>query len=129
MPPQMPPAHTSLVVHATPSLQAVPSALPAKLHVPSPLHVPACWHCVGAAQVYAVPPHTPPVHTSVFVQATPSLQTVPFALPAKLHVPSPLHVPACWHWLGAAQAYAVPPQAPAVHTSVFVQATPSLHAE
>src|SRR5205085_2488917 len=104
-----------------------PFALFPKLHVPSPLQVPATWHWLGAAQAYAVPPQAPAVHTSVFVQATPSLQALPSTLLAKLHVPSPLHVPACWHWLGAAQVYAVPPQTPPVHTSAFVQALPSLH--
>src|SRR5205823_5287074 len=108
--------------------QTVPSGLLAKLHVPSPLHVPACWQGPGAARRYAVPPQTPPVHTSVFVHALPSLHAVPSALLAKLHVPSPLQVPAWWHWSGAAQPYAVPAQAPAVQTSVFVQALPSLQA-
>src|SRR2546428_464649 len=96
-PPQTPPVHTSAFVHALPSLQAVPFAWVAKLHVPSPLQVPACWHGPGAAQLYAVPAQTPPVHTSVFVHALPSLHAVPLALFAKLHVPSPLQVPACWH--------------------------------
>src|SRR5438132_918294 len=102
-PPHTPPVHTSVLVHALPSLQAVPLALLAKLHVPSPLQVPAWWHWSGAAQVYAVPPHTPAVHTSVLVQALPSLHALPSALVAKLHVPSPLHVPAWWHESGAAQ--------------------------
>src|SRR5204862_100761 len=128
VPPQTPPVHTTAVVRPVASFQAVPSALLAKLHVPSPLHVPAWWHWSGAAQLYAVPPQTPPVHTSVLVHAFPSLQAVPSALLAKLHVPSPLHVPAWWHWSGAAQLYAVPPQTPPVHTSVFVQAVPSLQA-
>src|SRR5437870_8148349 len=74
------------------------------------------------------PPHTPPVHSSVLVHALPSSQAVPLALLAKLQVPSPLQVPAWWHWSGAAQVKAVPPQVPAVQTSFLVQAVPSSHA-
>src|SRR5438477_28309 len=128
MPPQAPAVQTSVLVQALPSLQAVPSVLLAKLHVPSPLQVPAWWHEAGAAQVYDMPPQTPAVYTSVEVQALPALQAVPSSLPARLHVAPPLQVPAWWHGSGAAQVYAVPPQMPAVHTSVEVQALPSLQA-
>ena len=43
-------------------------------------------------------------------------------------MPSPLQVPAWWHWSGAAQVKAVPPQVPAVQTSFLVHAVPSSHA-
>jgi len=34
-------------------------------------------------------------------------------------------LPAWWHWSGAAQVKAVPPQVPAVQTSFLVHALPS----
>jgi len=40
-------------------------------------------------------------------------------------VPSPLQVPVSWHWSGAAQVKAVPPQVPAVQTSFLVHGLPS----
>jgi hypothetical protein len=46
-----------------------------------------------------VPPQTPPVQTSVCVQATPSLQPVSFGLFVTVHPPEPLQVDDAWHWL------------------------------
>src|SRR5438094_10584688 len=68
------------------------------------------------------------VLVSVLVHALSSSQAVPLDLLAKEQVPSPLQVPVSWHWSGAAQVKAVPPQVPAVQTSFLVQALPSSQA-
>ena len=43
------------------------------------MQVPGWWHGSGAAQAYGAPAHTPLVHTSLLVQASPSSQAVPSA--------------------------------------------------
>ena len=79
---QVPVVHTSFV-HATLSLvHADPSDLFVVVQPPVPSHVADAWQSL-AAQVYAVPPHCPAVHTSLFVHALPSLHAVPFV--ALLH--------------------------------------------
>jgi hypothetical protein len=120
------PSQTSLV-QALPSLvHAVPEA---ELTIEQlvPLHVELDWQTAGEHE-NDVPPQTPFVHTSLEVHALPSLQVVPFVLFANEQVPSPLHVPAWWHWSGAAHEYAVPAHVPLVHTSLSVHALPSLQA-
>jgi hypothetical protein len=88
----MPPVQTSLVVHELPSLQPVPSVFAGLEHTP-PLHVPALWHWSDAVHTIAVPPQTPPVHTSPVVHELPSLQPVPSAFGGLEQTP-PLQVPA-----------------------------------
>src|SRR5207244_4403139 len=54
-----------------------------------------------------VPVHTPPSQVSVWVQASPSLQTVPLVFGGVEHAPVPgSQVPASWHWSRAVQASA-----------------------
>lgn len=78
----MPAVQTSFV-HATLSLvHAEPSDLFVVAQPPVPSHVADAWQSL-AAQVYAVPPHVPAVHTSRFVHALPSVHAVP--LPTLLH--------------------------------------------
>jgi hypothetical protein len=72
------------------------------------------------------PAHTPAWQMSVSVHALLSLQIVPSRWLAKEQVPSPLHVPAWWHWSGAAQVKEVPAQVPLVQMSFCVHALLSL---
>jgi len=115
----------SPIVHAFPSLHATVLFVCVQPVAGAQASV---VHTLLSSQFSAVVPgtHAPPEQTSPTVHAFPSLQGVLSGWLAKLHVPSPLQVPACLHVPGAAQAYAVPAQAPAVHTSFFVHATPSL---
>jgi hypothetical protein len=84
---------------------------------------------VTAAQ-RSVPPHTPPVHTSLVVAASPSSQGVPLAAAGSLHRPVAWsQVPASWHWSLAVQVTAAqrstPPHTPPVQTSLVVAGSPS----
>jgi hypothetical protein len=52
----------------------------------------------GGVQTTAVPAQTPLVHTSLVVQARPSLQAVPLVAIGLVHTPvDVLQVPAVWH--------------------------------
>ena len=56
-----------------------------------------------------VPPHAPPVHASVCVQALPSLHGAPSGLGGFEHAPvDGLHVPAVWHWSCAVHVTGAP---------------------
>src|SRR5437588_175497 len=74
-----PETHTSLVQAIASGAQALPSLAAVTAHPPAPSHADADWHSVGA-QVYALPAHAPPVHTSFFVQPFPSSQEPPFGV-------------------------------------------------
>jgi hypothetical protein len=92
--------HTSVCVHASPSLQAVPSGAAGLEHVPVVgSHVPATWHwSLAAHRTGFEPVHTPAMHASVCVHALPSLQVVPSGALGFEHIPLlGLHVPAMWH--------------------------------
>ena len=122
VPAQVPFVHTSLSVHALPSLQVVPFDLFANEQVPSPLHVPAWQNGTGPAPRRCSPSRrTSPRCTrrSGCTRCRPSLQPVRIPTwPANEHVPSPLHVPACWHWSRRrAGAMPSPRNVPPVHTS------------
>jgi len=72
--------------------------------------------------------HVPAPSQASVEQGLPSSgQAAPLALSTTVQPPLPSHAELCWQ-LVAAQAYADPPQTPAVHTSVEVHASPSLHA-
>jgi hypothetical protein len=74
VPPQTPAVHTSLVVHASPSLQADPFAFAGFEHTPvCESHVPALWHWSEAVHTTAVPVQTPAEQASDVVHALPSL--------------------------------------------------------
>ncbi len=82
-------------------------------------------HTTGSAPV-----QVPVWQVSVWVQALPSLQAVPLGLVGYWHRPVlGLHVPAVWHWSGAAQVTVVPGvQTFHWQVSPLVQALPSLQA-
>jgi hypothetical protein len=75
-----------------------------KVQVPFPLQV-SLVHASPSSHVYAVPPQVPAVHTSLFVQASPSLHEVPsvFGLHAVWLKPGE-H---CWHWFAGLTVPAV----------------------
>ena len=128
MPAQVPAVQTSPEVQRFPSVHEAPSALVGLEQRPVPgSHVPASWQALVAVQTTGLPPtHEPaPLQVSVWVQPLPSLQAEPLALLTVLQVPTPSQVELTWHSL-AAQLYDVPPQAPAVQTSLWVQLLPSL---
>jgi hypothetical protein len=81
VPPHVPLVHTSLLVHAFPSLHVVPFGAAGFEHWPVlVLHVPATWHWSDAEQRIGFEPvHVPLWHVSVCVHAFPSLQAVPSA--------------------------------------------------
>src|SRR5205814_8952114 len=89
LPVHTPPSQVSVRVQASPSLHAVPSAFAGFEHIPlAGSHVPAMWHWSEAAQTTGlVPVHTPPSQVSVWVQASPSLQTVPSVVAGAEHPP------------------------------------------
>jgi len=74
-------------VQPFPSLHAVPSGFGGFEQTPlNGLHTPALWHPSAAGHTTGFPPpHTPAWHTSVCVQAFPSLQAVPVSA---VHAPS-----------------------------------------
>jgi hypothetical protein len=96
-------------VQALPSLHAAPSDLSVTVQPPLPSHTELAWQSV-AEHVYAMPPHTPPLHVSARVQALPSLHDVPSASAGVVHAPvAGLHVPAAWHWSDAAHVIGFEP--------------------
>jgi hypothetical protein len=96
-PTHTPLVHTSVWVHALPSLHAVPFGTTGFTQTPVlGSHAPATWHESIATQMTGLPPaHAPPVHKSVWVQAFPSLQAVPLGAAGFEQAPDDeLHVPA-----------------------------------
>jgi hypothetical protein len=89
-------------------------------HVPSGLQVRGAGHLAAPAQTPAAE------HTSLMVQASPSLQVAPALTGFEQAPVAGSQVPAEWHWSDAVQVFWVPPQTPAVQTSPVVQALPSL---
>jgi hypothetical protein len=115
---QAPPPQVSPVVQAFPSVQA--SALFVNTHPVAGLQV-SVVQTLLSLQTTEVPPHTPDVHTSVCVQAVPSLQLVPFGFAGFEQTPEGrLHTPALWHWSDAVQTTG----ALAPHTPVDGSHTP-----
>jgi hypothetical protein len=128
---QLPPRHSSPVVHALLSLQAAPSLFAGFEHAPvCGSQVPAVWHWFDAVQTTgSLPTHAPcALHSSVCVQALPSLQVEPLGFGGFEHWPVPgSHTRVMWHWSGAGQVTGSPAvQTPAWHWSPVVQALPSL---
>ena len=124
------PSQRSLVQGLASEAHAVAAGSGAVVQPPAPSQAALAWHSVGA-HVYAVPPQAPPVQTSLRVQASPSSQAVPSARAtgAGQAPVAGLQVPPLWHASGAAQATGLlPTQTPAWQASVWVQASPSLHA-
>jgi hypothetical protein len=119
-------------VHAFPSLQAVPSSLFGFEQSPvAESHAPTLWHWSAAAHTTgSEPKHAPASHTSVCVQALPSLHSVPFGLAGLLHTPvAGLQVPASWHWsLDPHTIGLLPVHRPLWQVSFCVQWFPSLQA-
>src|SRR5438477_346598 len=116
----------------SPLSHAVPLVLAGSEHAPvAGLQVPAVWHWSEAVQTTgSLPVHTPPSQVSVRVQASPSLHAVPSAFAGFEHIPlAGSHVPAMWHWSEAVQTTgSLPEHTPLSQVSVWVQASPSLHA-
>src|SRR5262249_38261528 len=131
-PTQVPAWQGSVWVRGVPALQAAALALSGLEQMPlSGSQVPATWHWSSAVQTTGlVPTQVPAWQVSVWVQASPSLQAAPLALTGLEQVPlAGLQTPASWHWSEAVQATGfVPVQTPASHTSVWVQALPSVQA-
>jgi hypothetical protein len=101
---------TSFFVQALPSLQAVPLAV--GLHAVWLVAGMHFWHGLSGL-IAALATHAPPMRQ--FSAVTLNAQ-----------VPSPLQVSVV-QASPSLQVYVVPPQVPALHTSFFVQAFPSLH--
>jgi hypothetical protein len=111
------------VSHTFDPVHTVPFDFEGFVHIPVVMsHVPAVWHWSLAEQETAVPPHTPPVQTSVVVHLLPSLHVVPLAAAGLEHTPF-VQVPATWHWSLAAHAW---PHEPQLFGSVFVFASQPL---
>jgi len=131
VPMQTPVAHTSVWVHAFPSVHIVPSDAAGLEQAPLVgSQVPGTWHWSAATHVTGlVPAHIPVWHWSVCVHAFPSLHAVPLAAVGLEHSPvDALHVPATWHWSEAVHVTGLAPvHAPLTHVSVCVHAFPSLH--
>src|SRR5262249_17498607 len=97
---------------------------------PSQTQLPPTQCCPGSQLTGTPPPQTPPWQVSPVVQALPSLQGVPLAAGGLEQTPvAASHVPTACHWSEAVQTMgSVPTQAPRWQESVWVQASPSLHA-
>ena len=97
-PPHAPAVHTSVTVHALPSLQPVPFVFGGFEQTPlAGLQDPALWHWSGSGHTTGVAPtQLPAWHVSPVVQRSPSLQVVPLVLIGFEHMPA-LHVPGLWH--------------------------------
>ena len=125
------PSHAS-PWHGLPSLgHAAPLAAFTTVHPPLPSHVELVWQLV-AVHVYSVPPQAPAVHTSLEVQAFPSLHAVPSAtLDHPVVEIAGAHASHGFAGFGVPAAIAVPPmkqsprQAPPEHTSPPPQLEPS----
>jgi hypothetical protein len=130
-PTHAPATHVSLCVHELLSLHAVPFGAGGVEQTPDVgSQVPARWHASLAAQATGFPPaHTPPVHTSVCVQAFPSLQVVPFAAAGFEQRPvDGLHKPTPWHASLAVQTMGfVPRHVPDWHAPLPKQRLPCEH--
>lgn len=128
--PHAPPRHVSPDVQALPSLHAAPS-FRVTVQLAVPLHVRVVQ--VSLVHTTGVPAQTPdPLHTSVCVQALPSLQVVPVGAGGFEHTPvAGLQVPATWQASSGVQVTVDVgvPHVPAVHRSPVVQRLPSLHGE
>ncbi len=97
---QIPAWQVSVGVQASPSSQTVPFAFGGPEQRPVPeSQVPASWHRSLAVQTTGfAPAQVPAWQVSVWVQASPSLQTVPSALRGSEQSPVPeSQVPASWH--------------------------------
>src|SRR5207245_1666913 len=70
------------------------------------------------------------MHWSSYVPVLPSSHVVPSGLAGLEQLPvAGSHVPASWHWSSAVHTTELPPvQVPAWQVSVWVQASPSVHA-
>ncbi len=91
-------------------------------------HVPWVWHWSRTVQTTGLAPmHTPKVHVSACVQASPSSHAEPLALGGVVQTPvAGLQAPASWHWSKAEQTTGAPPaQAPAWQVSPCVHLLPS----
>jgi hypothetical protein len=77
------------------------------------------------------PAHTPVMHESLCVHASPSSHAVPSVRAGLLHVPvAGLQTPAAWHEsLGTHVMGLLPTQTPVWQASVCVHASPSSHDE
>jgi hypothetical protein len=123
LPTQVPPAQTSTVVQALPSLHA------AELFV---LKQPLAGLQASSVQTLpslqlggVLPTQEPPLQTSTVVQALPSEQAVPSGLAVLEQTPvAGSQVPAEWHWSEPVQTTLPCVQEPAAQES-FVQALPS----
>ena len=84
-------------------------------------------HELPAGHCRAEPAHTPDVHASLLVQASPSSQAAPSGFAGFEHAPeSGLQVPGSWHGSDAAHATGSPPtQVPPTQVSTCVHASPS----
>src|SRR5207247_1069808 len=128
VPMQLPAWQVSLCVQASPSAQALPSAWFGLEQVPlAGSQTPATWHWSSAVQTTGfLPLQAPARQVSVWVQASPSSQTVPFGRGAgsQLSLAS-WHTPVLQASPAAEQSRAVPPQTPAAQVSFTVQKRPS----
>src|SRR5262245_4058259 len=98
---QLPDLHVSFSVQAVLSLHAVPSGSTGVEQTPvAGLHTPAPWQLsVGPGQTMGAPPvHDPATHTSLIVQALPSLHGVPSGFAGLVQPVTGSQVPALWHW-------------------------------
>src|SRR5437879_4354566 len=130
-PMQLPAWQVSVCVQASPSAQALPSAWFGLEHVPlAGSQTPATWHWSSAVQTTGfLPLQAPARQVSVWVQASPSSQTVPFGRGAgsQLSLAS-WHTPVLQASPAAEQSRAAPPQTPAAQRSFAVQKRPSSQA-
>jgi hypothetical protein len=114
VPPQVPAAHTSSCVQASPSSHAEPSARGVSVQVAVPLHVRISHG--PSEQVTVVPAHFPAAHASPYVQALASSQVVPSALGVTVQTDVPLHVRVLHE--SSVHAIEIPPQVPPAHLSL-----------
>lgn len=127
-PEQAPATHTSVCVHAFPSLHDVPSGFGAWTQAPvEGLQLPASAQAVSP-QATGDPAQAPDWHTSPVVHKLPSLQADPFATGTVEQDPSAgLQTPVV-QGPAPGQAFGFCPwHTPDWHVSVCVQAFPSLH--
>lgn len=131
-PVQTPARQVSVLVQALPSLQRAPFGFSGFEHEPvAGLQAPALWQVSCATQTTGFPPlHVPTWQVSVCVQPLPSSHVLPSGFAGLEQTPvAELQVPTSWHASEAVHTTGLPPvQTPAWHVSVFVQASPSLHA-
>ncbi len=76
---QLPAAHTSPWVQASPSLQPLPSCRVVWVHTPWALQA-SLVQPLPSSQLAAMPAQTPPAHASPVVHARPSSQLLPSGL-------------------------------------------------